>query len=81
MTRSGSKEPNQFRIEYFGRFFVGVMTDIRNQDHLTIGEDAGSMSGFFCVGRIVFLATQDQGWRFNVLPVIDYGIHVPHMPG
>ena len=81
MTQLGPKEPDQFRIEYIGRFFVGVVTDIRNQNHLAIGKDACSMSGFLRIGRIVLLPTQDQGWSFDVLPVIDYGIHAPHMPG
>ena len=81
MIQSGPKEPDQFRIEYVGRFFVGVVTDIRNQNRLTIGKDACSMSGFLRIGRVVLLAAQDQGWSFDVLPVIDDCIHVPHMPG
>ena len=81
MTQLRPKEPDQFRIEYIGRFFVWVVTDIRNQNHLAIGKDACSMSGFLRIGRIVLFATQDQGWSFDVLPVIDYGIHAPHMPG
>lgn len=81
MTQLSPKEPNQFRIDYVGHFFVGVVTDIRNQNDLAIGKDACSVSGFFRVGRIVLLAAEDQSWSVDVLPVIDDGIHVPHMVG
>ncbi len=81
MTRLRPKEPDQFRIDDIGRFFVGVVTDFRNQKHLAIGKDARGMPGFFHIGWIVLLATQDQGWSFDVLPIVNYGIHAPHMVG
>ena len=56
-----------------------VVADVRDVDHLAIGENRGRVPRFFGISRIVFRAAEDQGLGLDVLPVVDHRVHAAHL--
>ena len=60
---------------------MGVVADAGDVDRLAVGENPRGVFGLFRVGRVVFRAAEDQGFDFDVLPVVDHGVHAAHLAG